>query len=58
MPEEWFNINIEESGSLAPIFTPTPSQSNFSMKDDFSRVTTHYYDPDDYLTKTRNTPFS
>lgn len=56
LPDDWVNINIDESGSLAPIFTPTPSQSNFSIRDDFSRVTT-YYDPDDYFVKTRSTPF-
>ena len=56
LPDEWVNINIDESGSLAPIFTPTPSQTNFSIRDDFSRVTT-YYDPDDYFAKTRSTPF-
>ncbi|OMJ90076.1 hypothetical protein SteCoe_7659 [Stentor coeruleus] len=57
MPEEWWSVNIEESGSLAPIFTPTPSQTNLSIRDDFSRVTT-YYDPDDYPYKTHSTPFS
>ena len=56
LPDDWANINIDESGSLAPIFTPTPSQSNFSLREDFSRVTT-YYDPDDYFTRTRATPF-
>jgi hypothetical protein len=56
MPEEWVNINIEESGSLAPIFTPSPSQTTLSMRDDFSRVTS-YYEPDDYVHKTRSTPF-
>ena len=57
MPEEWLNVNIEESGSLAPIFTPSPSVTNFSVREDFSRVTTHY-DQDDFLYKTRSTPFS
>ena len=56
MPEEWLNINIEESGSLAPIFTPSPSQTNVSIREDFSRVTTHY-DQDDFY-RTRSTPFS
>ena len=56
LPDEWVNINIDESGSLAPIFTPTPSQSNFSLREDFSRVTT-FYDPDDYFTRTRATPY-
>ncbi|CAG9321144.1 unnamed protein product [Blepharisma stoltei] len=40
---EWLNINIEESGSLAPIFTPSPSQtilSLFSAKDE--RMHTQY----------------
>lgn len=57
MPEEWLNTNIEESGSLAPIFTPSPSMTNFSVRDDFSRVTT-YYDHDESFYKTRSTPFT
>ena len=56
MPDEWLNVNIEESGSLAPIFTPSPSVTNFSVREDFSRVTTHY-DQDDFIYKTRS-PFS
>ena len=51
MPDEWLNVNIEESGSLAPIFTPSPSQT--TLRESISRVTTHYYE-DDYFYKNRS----
>ena len=57
VPDEWVNVNIDESGSLAPVFTPSPSQTNFSIREDFSRVTT-YYDNDDFICRSRTTPFS
>jgi acyl-CoA synthetase (AMP-forming)/AMP-acid ligase II len=57
MIDEWAHVNIEESASLAPIFTPTASQTNLSFRDDMSRVTTHY-EHDDFFYKGRTTPFS
>lgn len=32
-PKEWADIDIEESQSLAPIFTASPSMSSFSIFD-------------------------
>jgi hypothetical protein len=57
MPEEWLNINIEESGSLAPIFTPSPSQTNVTIREDTSRITS-VYDPYEYIYKTRSGNFN